>query len=121
MGWPASTVGGAPALLALNPLPSGKRARWPVMPRASRAHWAGSRKPVSMHFCAWREQGSMLSTSLDTDRSRVAILCTLLLSVPFPVVLPCDTPGASASRGRACRDQCDLLVVVSGERRGYFQ
>jgi len=33
VGLPASTVAGSPALLALNPLPSGKRARWPVTPR----------------------------------------------------------------------------------------
>jgi hypothetical protein len=63
----------------------------------------------------------MLSMSPDTDRPRVATLCTLLLSVLFPVVLPCDIPGASASRGRSCKDQSDWLVGVSGERRGCFQ
>ncbi len=53
-----------------------------------------------MRFCAEKGQEATLSASLDTDRSRVAILCTPLLSVPFLVVLPCDNPGASASSGR---------------------
>src|SRR6266478_8584379 len=105
VGLPASTVAGFPALLASNPLPYGKRARWPVMPRESRAHWAGSRKQASLHFSAWREQASRLSTSPDTDRSRVATLCTLLLAILFPAVLPSDNPGASASRGSSCKDQ----------------
>ena len=73
------------------------------MPRVSRAHWAGSRQQASRHFCAWREQASLLSTSPDTDRSRVATLCTLLLAVLFPAVLPSDPPILYLSAPKAVR------------------
>src|SRR5579859_1645666 len=58
--------------------------------------------------------------SADTDRSQVLTLYSLCFAVLFPVALHCDTPGASASRGRACRDQSDWLAVVSDERKECF-
>ena len=102
MGLPASTVGGAPVLLPSNPLACGKRARWPVVLRGSRVDWAGWRSCLSRGRCrttlAGREARWFQRLQIAIDRSPVT-LCSLLLSVLFPVALHCDNPGASAKGG----------------------
>src|SRR5712692_350200 len=108
MGFPASAVGDSPALLPSNRLACGKRARLSAVLREPRADWAAW---LSVSWLlknhAWRQMGPMLPGS---DTSLVVSLCSLLLSVLFPVVIHCDTLGASAKAGRSCTDQSDSLV-----------
>src|SRR5712692_2294453 len=102
VGLLVSTVGASPALRFSNLLISGQRARWLAGRRGPRADWVGS-WPTQNHACGQRSQ--VVPTSPDSDRAHAQILCSLLPSHLFPVVLPCGTLGASASKDRSCRDQ----------------
>src|SRR5215472_2624339 len=59
-------------------------------------------------------------TSPDSDRAHAQTLCSLLLSVLFPVALHCDTLVASARAGRLCKGQPGALAVCGGQRKGWF-
>src|SRR6266566_2669941 len=92
VGLLVSTVGGTPALLLSNLLPCGKRARWPVARRESRGDWAGS---WLMQNGAWEESRQMSPRWPNSDTSLAVTLCSLLLSILFPIVLPDDNLDAS--------------------------
>src|SRR5712692_8332168 len=69
--------------------------------------------------CGKRSQ--LVPTSPDSDRAHARTLCSLLLSVLFPVALRCDNPVAIVSGGRLCRDQPGALEVCGDQSKGWFR
>src|SRR5713101_608084 len=84
VGLLVSTVGASPALRVSNLLTYGKRARWLAARRGPRADWVGS-WPAKNHACGQRSL--LVPRSPDSDRAHAQILCSLLPSNLFPVVL----------------------------------
>src|SRR5713226_6784130 len=69
--------------------------------------------------CGKRSQ--LVPTSPESERAHARTLCSLLLSVLFPVALRCDNPVAIVAGGRLCRDQPDALEVCGGQSKGWFR